>query len=110
MLRACPSKRTSAWRRCRLRLELRLERRREASQRTVCASNLRQLGTVMQLYATEYKDTIPIGYMDQKQFSYVVHWNHGGVNIPKSTQMGLLVESGVIKDGKTFYCPSEQDP
>src|SRR6266699_2919288 len=87
-----------------------LGKAREASQKTVCASNLRQLGTVMQLYATEYKDTIPIGYMDQKQFSYVVHWNHGGVNIPKSTQMGLLVESGVIKDGKTFYCPSEQDP
>ena len=87
-----------------------LGKAREASQKTVCASNLRQLGTVMQLYATEYKDIIPIGYMDQKQFSYVVHWNHGGVNIPKSTQMGLLVESGVIKDGKTFYCPSEQDP
>src|SRR6059036_200162 len=69
-----------------------LGKAREASQRTVCLSNLKQLGTAMQLYATEYKDFIPIGYMDQKQFSYVAYWNHGGVNIPKSTQMGLLVE------------------
>ena len=85
-----------------------LGKAREASQRTVCLSNLRQLGTAMQLYATEYKDYIPIGYMSQKQFSYVVNWNNSnGAGI---SQMGCLVAANTIKDGKAFYCPSESDP
>jgi prepilin-type N-terminal cleavage/methylation domain-containing protein len=81
---------------------------REASKKTACLSNMRQLGTVLQMYATEYKDFIPIGYVSEKQFSYVVHWNNAGSNPPKPSQMGLLVEAGIIKDGKAFYCPSEE--
>jgi len=85
-----------------------LGKAREASQKTVCLSNLRQLGTAMQLYATEYKDFIPIGYMSQKQFSYVVNWNNA--NGARVSQMGFLVVGNTIKDGKAFYCPSEEDP
>jgi prepilin-type N-terminal cleavage/methylation domain-containing protein len=85
-----------------------LYRAREASQRTVCLSNLKQLGTAMQLYANDNKDYIPIGYMDQKQFSYVVNWNNN--NNTHISQMGYLVIGGVIADGKAFYCPSEQNP
>lgn len=85
-----------------------LGKAREASQRTVCLSNLKQLGTAMQLYANEYKDYIPIGYMDQKQFSYVVNWNNS--NGTRVSQMGLLVAGNAIKDGKAFYCPTESDP
>jgi prepilin-type N-terminal cleavage/methylation domain-containing protein len=87
-----------------------LSKAREASQKTVCLSNLRQLGTAMQLYATEFKDAIPIGYMSEKQFSYVVHWNNSGSNPPKPSQMGLLVVAGLSKEPRAFYCPSEQDP
>jgi prepilin-type N-terminal cleavage/methylation domain-containing protein len=85
-----------------------LKKAREASQKTVCLSNLRQLATAMQLYASENKDYIPIGYMDQMQFSYVVNWNNS--NGTRVSQMGFLVSAGVISDGKAFYCPSEQDP
>ena len=87
-----------------------LSRAREASQKTVCLSNLRQLGTAMQLYATEFKDVVPIGYMDQKQFSYVVHWNHSGSNPPKASQMGLIAVAGFAKEPRAFYCPMENDP
>jgi prepilin-type N-terminal cleavage/methylation domain-containing protein len=85
-----------------------LGKAREASQRAVCLSNLRQLGTAMQLYANEFNDYIPIGYMSQKQFSYVVNWNNdNGVGV---SQMGYLVVAHTIKDGKAYYCPSESDP
>jgi prepilin-type N-terminal cleavage/methylation domain-containing protein len=84
-----------------------LGKAREASQRTVCLSNLKQLGTAMQMYANENKDFIPIGYMSQKQFSYVVNWNNS--NGTRVSQMGYLVSGGIIVDGKAFYCPSEQD-
>jgi prepilin-type N-terminal cleavage/methylation domain-containing protein len=87
-----------------------LTKAREASQKTVCISNLRQLGTAMQLYATEFKDVVPIGYMDQKQFSYVVHWNHSGSNPPKPSQMGLLAVAGMTKEPRAYFCPTEVDP
>jgi len=85
-----------------------LAKARESANRAACLSDFRQLGTAMQIYANENKDYIPIGYMDQKQFDYVVNWNNG--NGTHVTQMGLLVTSNVIQDGKAFYCPSESDP
>lgn len=85
-----------------------LTKARESAQKTACLSNLRQLGTCMQMYASEYKDFIPIGFMDQMQFSYVANWNNA--NGTRVSQMGLLASAGIITDGKAFYCPSEQDP
>src|SRR5438105_2211469 len=68
---------------------------REAAKKTACLSNLRQLGDMFRLYAAGNKDAYPIGYMSQKQFSYVVNWYAGGLGKP--SQMGLLVVSGVLK-------------
>src|SRR5947207_6886837 len=82
-----------------------LTKAREASQKTACLSNLRQLGTAMQIYATEYKDYIPIGYMDQKQFSYIVY-HKNSISAPRVSQMGFLVTGKSITDGKAFFCPS----
>src|SRR5258705_9224068 len=39
-----------------------LSRARESAKNAQCLSNLRQLGTVYQFYANDYKDQIPIGY------------------------------------------------
>jgi prepilin-type N-terminal cleavage/methylation domain-containing protein len=85
-----------------------LAKARESANRTVCLSDFRQLGIAMQMYANDNKDYLPIGYMSEKQFSYVVNWNNS--NGTHVTQMGLLVTGNVIKDGKAFYCPSESDP
>src|SRR2546430_10780000 len=73
-----------------------LGKAREASQKTACLSNLRQLGAVMQIYATENHDVIPIGYIEEKQFSYVVNWNNG--NGTMVTLMGLLTQATIIKE------------
>src|SRR5262249_10268591 len=53
-----------------------LARARAASQKTACLSNLRQLGIAFRFYGVQFNDCIPIGYMSQKQFSYVINWNN----------------------------------
>ena len=88
-----------------------LSRAREAANRAACLSNIRELGTAFRLYGVTYKDAVPIGFMSQKQFSYVIHWNNDvGTNPPRESQMGLLYIAKAIKNGKAYYCPSEQDP
>ena len=87
-----------------------LNKAREAAQRAACLSNIRELGTAFRLYGVTYKDALPIGYMSQKQFSYVIYWNNANSNPPHVSQMGLLYEGKAIKGGRAYYCPSEQDP
>jgi prepilin-type N-terminal cleavage/methylation domain-containing protein len=88
-----------------------LARARESAQRTACLSNMRELSTMLRMYSTQFKDAFPIGYMDQKEFSYIINWCNAGSNPPKPSQMGLIVVAGLVKNPKTYYCPSEkQDP
>jgi prepilin-type N-terminal cleavage/methylation domain-containing protein len=84
-----------------------LSKAQEAARRTACLSNLRQLGTVFQMYAQQFKGAVPIGYMDQRQFSYVINWNNA--NGTKVSQMGLLVLAKMLPAPRAFYCPSEMD-
>jgi prepilin-type N-terminal cleavage/methylation domain-containing protein len=88
-----------------------LGKAREASQKTVCLSNMRQLGTALQLYASENHDCLPVGYIQEKQFSYVVNWNNNDLNSPAVAMLGVLVTTNCISpnDGKAFYCPTEED-
>jgi type II secretory pathway pseudopilin PulG len=83
-----------------------LGRARELARRTQCLSNIRELGTALRIYATQNKDNIPIGYMDQLQFSYVVNWNN--VNGTKVTMLGVLAMSKLTPNPRVFYCPSIQ--
>jgi prepilin-type N-terminal cleavage/methylation domain-containing protein len=87
-----------------------LKKAREQAQRVACASNLRQVGQCMTMYAQQFKDAAPIGYMSQKQFSYVIHWNNAGSSPPKPSQMGMLVLAKLLPAPKTYYCPAEEDP
>jgi prepilin-type N-terminal cleavage/methylation domain-containing protein len=84
-----------------------LGKAREASQRTACLSNLRQLGTLFLIYANNNKQAAPIGYVGgEKQFSYVMNWNVAGGGTPRAIQMGMLGITGLAKAPNTFYCPS----
>ncbi|HEV8604508.1 MAG TPA: prepilin-type N-terminal cleavage/methylation domain-containing protein [Tepidisphaeraceae bacterium] len=85
-----------------------LKKAREQAQRVACASNLRQAGQCLTMYAQQFKDGIPIGYMSQRQFSYVINWNNS--NGTKVSQMGLLVLANLLPMPKTYYCPAEEDP
>src|SRR5207248_2584207 len=55
---------------------------------------------------------VPIGYMSQKQFSYVIYWHNSGSPMNPDgtfghvTQFGMLWDMGLLKQPKTYYCPS----
>src|SRR5688572_24381835 len=82
-----------------------LSRARESSRRTACLSNVRELANCLRLYAATFKDALPIGFIDQKAFSYLMNWNN--TNGTKPSQMGLIVIAGIVKNPRTFFCPSE---
>lgn len=90
-----------------------LGRARDAAERTVCLSNLRQLGTAIIQYSVMYKDTALVGYFGspatpQMQWNYLANYNRSSATFP--TQLGLLDEARLAGDGKAFYCPSEKNP
>ncbi len=85
-----------------------LSKAREASKRTVCLSNLRELANSFRIYGATFKDYCPVGFMDQKAFSYFVFWNNAGSQLPRFSSMGLLWEANILKNPKAFFCPSEE--
>ena len=91
-----------------------LNRAREAANKAACLSNLRQLGTALLEYSTKYKGGyVPIGYVihkgsHQRAWSYAALYNREGAY--QTIQLGLLIDANLIKDGKTYYCPSEGNP
>src|SRR2546423_3142245 len=85
-----------------------LNRAREAAQRTSCLSNMRQLNTLFRIYANQYKDACPIGFMDTKNFNYFLNWNNA--NGTKVVMAGLIAYSRLTQQPKVFYCPSFFDP
>ncbi len=91
-----------------------LTRAREAANRTACLSNMRQLGTALLEYSNKYKGGyIPIGYMAIKSGGSYAHqraWNYAALYnraVYAPVILGWLVEARLIRDGKTYYCPSE---
>jgi type II secretory pathway pseudopilin PulG len=84
-----------------------LNKAREAAKRAVCLSNMRQLYTEMRIYATDFQDGCPIGYMQSKAYSYIMYWNNSSSAPPKPSQMGLLVVAGISKSPACFYDADE---
>src|SRR5262245_53872853 len=84
-----------------------LGKTRELARRTQCLSNMRELGNALRIYATRYRDAVPVGYMDQHQFSYVVNWHNS--NGTKVTMLGLLAVARLTPNPKAFFCPSMDD-
>src|SRR2546421_3355378 len=86
-----------------------LSRARESAKNAQCLSNLRQLGTVYQFYANDYKDQIPIGYSSGTPAS---PWT--GYYICQSGTlyplMGCLYNGKYLDAPQAFYCPSQNDP
>ena len=83
-----------------------LTKARESSARTVCLSNLRQLGTALREYSIRYNDQVPIGFINnQKMWNYLA--NYSRTNGSVVILLGLLNEAKLLTAVKTFYCPSE---
>ena len=91
-----------------------LRRTKEQAKRVVCANNLRQMGTAMEMYSGSYDGKIPPceAKKDNENalpwFSYIAYWRGiaAAGEIGRAVQFGLLYEHGGCEDAKVFYCPS----
>jgi len=83
-----------------------LSRARENAKNAQCLSNLRQLGTVYQFYANDYKDQIPIGYDGGSPWTGY-YLCQSGTFYPL---MGCLYQGHYLDAPQAFYCPSQDDP
>ncbi len=84
-----------------------LGRAREIGRRTVCASNLQQIGNAMLSQAADSGGRLPLGYVDSAHGStYHMIWAFSSPH--KYMMLGTLVESGAVGGGEVFYCPSQK--
>jgi hypothetical protein len=82
-----------------------LSKAREQAKNAQCLSNLRQVGTMFQFYANDYKDAIPIGYSGGSPWTgYFIC--QSGTLYPL---MGRLYEGGYMNVPQAFFCPSQTD-
>lgn len=76
---------------------------REQGKRAVCTSNLRQLSIASMLYSEENEDFRYLGAvvaeLDTRQPQYLVFVQG----------LGHLYASGMVNDGRVFFCPSQND-
>ncbi|MEA2708859.1 MAG: hypothetical protein QOF78_1460 [Phycisphaerales bacterium] len=96
---------------------------REAANRTQCLSNLRQIGTMLQMYANLSKGKVPLGFgatntggQGYGNCNFLSRGTssalsaEGGQNPPKSRYigLGLLLRVNILKEGegRVMYCPS----
>jgi prepilin-type N-terminal cleavage/methylation domain-containing protein len=116
-----------------------MQKAKETARRVICANGMRQIGVGIVMYANNYDNLLP-WYVGRdpsfkKPFNCVIKdtatsdacprdldlhpfkafsndTRVGGVQtgdlIPM--RLGCLYRSGVIKEPKIFYCPSEEDP
>src|SRR4051794_18999212 len=85
-----------------------LNKAREAANRTACLANLRQVGQMMQIYASQYKDQVSLGTKGNVyQEDYPIQYTSAGLYIV----WGPYFKAGLMKGPKVMYCPSStQDP
>lgn len=84
-----------------------LTKAHEASLRTTCLSNLRQVHGSFQLYALDNKDRVPLGYRGgRKQWNSMVYSATAG----RLVLFGVLYGKGAMSQPRVFFCPAETNP
>ncbi len=85
-------------------------RAREAANRAVCLSNLRQVHQAFVLYALSNGDRVPLGYrrdpVPSEQFNSMVYSR----TTSAYCLFGWLLNDRLLRQPRVLYCPSEQDP
>jgi len=88
-----------------------LSRAKNMTRRTVCSSNIHQIGAGIMMYAGEFNDFVPWG----------VRWHSWNTQTPDGPDyglwdsylndwfgLGLLYKLKLLKDHRVFYCPATQ--
>ncbi len=83
-----------------------LNKAREAANRAACLSNLRQIGQMIHIYASENKDQIALGCRSNVyQDNYTIRYTGAG----QYYSFGPYYMAGFIKKApRVMYCPSTQ--
>jgi prepilin-type N-terminal cleavage/methylation domain-containing protein len=111
-----------------------LGRAREFAKRTICASNLKQIGIAVSAYSADtdflpfyggwdFSWRSPFNVPNDKKspqdelHPYAVYradkdpwWGPTSAGPPYPMKLACLYARGYIGDGKVFYCPSNRDP
>ena len=99
-----------------------LTRVREAPKRSVCSSQVRQVGLAISTYATDNANRMPV-YNSSKSsssnpykliHSYALYRSESdyvdAIGKPIPMKLACLYEGKYISDPKAFYCPSNMNP
>ena len=83
-----------------------LHRARMQAQRVSCASNIRQIGTGISLYAQDFDGVIP-PMNEVRPLQTEGHYTRWFKSADATWwNVGFVFKAGILKDGKVFYCPS----
>ena len=103
-----------------------LNKAREAANRTQCLSNLHQIHIMLQMYANQNNDKVPLGWSSTAGTKQGTGNNHflsrnttavlNGAELdqnPKKSRLvglGLLMRAGILRDGsgQVMYCPTSK--
>ncbi len=79
---------------------------RESARKSVCQSNLRQVGVGVHLYASDHEDHLPP--VSTSASAFTTYWLWRG-NTPAN--LGHLLDQGYVDTDEVFFCPSRDvDP
>ena len=94
-----------------------LSRARIAAQRVACMSNMRQAAMEVRMYANDYRDKVPLGYLGSNKtwsnslwYPYTYPAKDAAGKGGTSVLLGLLYQAGYMKSPLVWYCPSELTP
>jgi prepilin-type N-terminal cleavage/methylation domain-containing protein len=91
-----------------------LQKAKDKAKITACANNLRQMGIAITAYAGDSNDQVPQGLGAIYNFGSYCHWyamvadDRGGqfLFLGVYVGLGILYQTGYVKDPHQFYCPS----
>ena len=84
-----------------------MKRAKETARRTICLSNLKQVGTAIHVYAHENEGAFPensSGTMNASLTFYTM------VRSRVWVALGHLYEKEILADPKLVFCPSQREP
>ena len=100
-----------------------LSRAREQAKRVTCSSNLHQIGVAVAMYTLNYRGRLPHfqntdgfeNIIKEPMYNRFFHFDQTGTPIPNLnpnyyTNLGHLWRARLLREGQTFYCPSEKNP
>ena len=85
-----------------------LSRAREQAKRTLCGSNLKQIGQGLTMYAQNSQNKLPVPQPSSYKYpwrTYLAYETDATTKKLMPWGLGYLYSGNYIKDGRIFYCP-----